>query len=570
MGESFLNYDYPQLLAVDYMDFTRTGNRKSYQDKAFDRRLALDALVLAECAEANGRFLDDIINGLVLLCEESAWQIPAHNSYVRDTPQLILPDTKRPVIDLFAAETGAVLGVAEALLRPLLKAVSPFLSTMIDEHLYKRIITPYLTRHFWWMGDGISPMNNWTVWCTQNVLLSVFTRDMPADMQMSIIQKACKSTDYFLDEYGEDGCCDEGAQYYRHAGLCLFNIIEILNEVTDNTFESLYQNKKIQNIASYIWNVHVDDRYYLNFADCSPLAGRCNAREFLFAKRTGNSNLMAFAAEDLRRSEEPLLPKEHNLYYRIQAIFHHQEMLTYLPDTPPSHKDCFYESTGLWIARDSTTCLSVKAGDNNDSHNHNDVGSFTLYRHGRPMFLDVGVETYTKKTFSKERYELWPMQSGYHNLITFGGIMERNGKEYASGDVAVSFEDGCASISMELSGAYPSKQIRSYRRLVTFQKDRQITIRDTIDTDLGPNVLSLMTCEKPSWHASGNRLQIGSLGSLQISGCSHVHIEQITITDETLARAWKHAIYRTLITIMDQELLLEIPLSYAMDFAYFP
>ncbi len=41
------------------------------------------------------------------ICEESAWQLPAHNSYIRDTPQLPLPDTTRPIVDLFAAETGA-------------------------------------------------------------------------------------------------------------------------------------------------------------------------------------------------------------------------------------------------------------------------------------------------------------------------------------------------------------------------------------------------------------------------------------------------------------------------------
>ncbi|MFR2781088.1 MAG: heparinase II/III family protein [Clostridium sp.] len=76
----------------------------------------------------------------------------------------------------------------------------------------------------------------------------------------------------------------------------------------------------------------------------------------------------------------------------------------------------FYPSTGLFIARDSRFCLAVKAGDNDDSHNHNDTGSFTIYKDGKPLFADIGVETYQAKTFSPQRYEIWTMQSAYHNL----------------------------------------------------------------------------------------------------------------------------------------------------------
>ena len=41
----------------------------------------------------------------------------AHNSYIRDTPQLPLPDTTRPIVDLFAAETGALLALADTYCR---------------------------------------------------------------------------------------------------------------------------------------------------------------------------------------------------------------------------------------------------------------------------------------------------------------------------------------------------------------------------------------------------------------------------------------------------------------------
>lgn len=558
-GEVFLNFDYPSLTAVDYMEFTRNGNRSRFQDKLFLRRTALDALVLAECAEYKGRFLDDIINGLSLICEENAWQLPAHNSYIRDTPPSILPDVTRPVIDLFAAETASVLAVAEYLLRQEFNSVTPFLSKMINKNLEERIFTPYLNEHFWWMGDGASHMNNWTVWCTQNVLLSAFTRELPKAQKEDIFKKACKSIDYFLDEYGEDGCCDEGAQYYRHAGLCLFNCLEVLNGISDNAFLPAYEIEKIRNIASYILTAHIHDVYYVNFADCSPIAGRCGAREYLFGKRTKNEELMSFAAEDYQSSEDPLTVEEHNLFYRLQTVFTHKEMISFAK-SPIAHRDFWYDSVGLFIARDEHLYLAVKAGDNDDSHNHNDTGSFTIYKDGKPMFIDVGVETYTKKTFSKDRYDIWTMQSQYHNLPAFfdGGtqIMQRDGSDYRAKNVTHQLGTSVCHISMDLEAAYPDERIKSYTRNAVLEKGKEITISDHYEGDLPCPVLSLMFYEEPAVYE--NTVQIGDLGSLLIEGASNIQKEVIPITDERLKTSWKHDVYRLLVTMNHKDLTLRI------------
>ncbi|MDW2798362.1 heparinase II/III family protein [Clostridium boliviensis] len=559
-GEEYLHFEYPSLTATDFMEFSRTGNRSHFQDKMFLRRTALNSLVLAECAEYQGRFLDDIINGLYLICEENAWQLPAHNSYVRDTPQEILPDVTRPVIDLFAAETGAVLSMAEYLLRRELLSVSPFLSGMINKNLEERIFTPYLKEHFWWMGDGKSHMNNWTVWCTQNVLLSAFTRELDEPRKWKILEKACRSMDYFLDEYGEDGCCDEGAQYFRHAGLCLFNCLELLNGITDHSFTAIYLNEKIKNIASYILNVHVDGIYYVNFADCSPVAGRCGAREYLFGKRTGNKALMAFAALDYQNSEDPLEVNEHNLFYRVQTIFTHAEMLTFRNVPAIQHSDFWYESVGIFIARDDHLFLAVKAGDNDDSHNHNDTGSFTIYKDGKPLLIDVGVETYTKKTFSPERYEIWTMQSRYHNLPSFWDgeveIMQKDGAAYAAKNVSYEPGTSVSRITMDIADAYPDERIHSYERTAVLKKGKQIIIKDHYEGALSQPVLSLMFYEEPT--IEGNHIYIGDLASLSVTGCCEIKKQTLPITDERLKTTWKHDIYRIQVTMEQKDLMLII------------
>lgn len=603
LGESYLHFAFQPLTATDFMDFTRTGNRVRYETKCFSKRHALNALVLAECVENKGRFLDDIINGIFSICEESAWQLPPHNSYIRDTPQLLLPDSTSPVLDLFACESGAILSTACYLLESRLDEISPFITKRIRHELEQRIFIPYLESHFWWMGNGKEPMNNWTVWCTQNVLLSVFllnndesaaAENDTTAFRSAVLRKACKSIDFFLAEYGEDGCCDEGAQYYRHAGLCLFNAMEILNEVTNDAFLGLYKESKIKNIAAYIYNIHIGDKYYVNFADCSPVAGRSGVREFLFALRTDNAGMAAFAAADFLAGmpDTLLLPEENNLYYRLQNAFNIHKIKTYAVSSPDSLEtaagsaqanstitlsgpDIYYPSVGIFLARDDSLCLAVKAGDNGDSHNHNDTGSFTIYKKGTPLIIDVGVESYTKKTFSPQRYEIWTMQSAYHNLPTINGHMQKDGETYGSRDVRYQLSDDVCCIEMDIAAAYPKEAgLISYKRKASLIKGQEIVINDNFafrGGDAESVVMSLMTYEKPI--ITGNTaigadfdesedgpltFQIGDAGTLRLKGGQLARIETIPITDARLQTAWEHEIYRILINVIGSELEMQI------------
>ncbi|HBM81562.1 MAG TPA: heparinase [Clostridiaceae bacterium] len=541
-GEKYINYAYPVLPATKYMEFCRTGNRSNYEALYFNRRRILNTLILAECAEGGGRFLDDIVNGLMAICEESGWQIPAHNCYMW-SQHYCLPDSTDPILDLFAAETGAQLAMAEYLLKEELDEICPFITKRIDREITDRILTPYLRNRFGWMG-GWGRVNNWTPWITQNVLIALTSRENITDNDIhEVILQACRSLDYFVDGYGEDGCCDEGAGYYRAAGLCLFNAIEVLDAVMDNAFLDVYQKNKIKNIASYIMNVHVDDRYYINFADCSPIAGRAGVREFLFAKRTGNEDMMSWAAMDHKLDSARLQPMACNLFYRLQGIFHEEEIASYDTSKSPVKPDIWYESAGLMIARDDKFCLAVKAGCNNDSHNHNDTGSITLYRDNRPLLIDVGVETYSRKTFSPQRYEIWTMQSCYHNVLTFNDAVQLPGAEHKAEVSNVNFSDSCVSITMELAKAYPAGTVQSYLRKVEFVKGQRITVTDTFTPQIKGTYLTLMTLRKTEW--KDGVLFIEGGGQIIFCGAGKAKTEEIILTDAKLKREWGDKIYRT-------------------------
>jgi hypothetical protein len=585
-GEACLSYQFPAIPATLFLEFTQTGNRSRFEALYFEKRRALNALVLAECAEASGRFLPAVINGVVSLCEESAWQLPAHNSYARSAPQLPLPDVTRPVLDLFACETGAQLAMIHYLLKKQLDAVSPFLDTRICRELTVRILIPYLNSHFWWMGNGDEPMCNWTAWCTQNVLLTFFSMQGEEFLPFlsanatdyntlckQVVKQACYSLDCFLKDYGDDGCCNEGAQYYHHAGLCLFGAMKILDHVTDGAFSPLFQNDKIKNIALYIANMHVDDIYYVNFSDCSPIAGRCGVREYLFGKATNQPTLMQLAADDYRKTDDRLNLTEINLFYRVMAAFADSEILS-CPTKQDFHKkDLYYGSVGIFLARDSRYTLAVKAGCNDDSHNHNDTGSITVYANGKPLLIDVGVETYTQKTFSSQRYEIWTMQSSYHNLPEINHTMQKDGRAYAARDVQVTLTPDAPTISLDIASAYPKEAaIGSYRRTVTLRKNSHIEITDCFDVAPESIVLFFLTYEIPeilqgTQNDAGNiaapsgtfpTVAIGSLAKLHFLTAVSLSVEEIPITDARLATAWKHSIYRLRIRPQENQIRVKI------------
>ena len=547
----------PELPLSLWLQFTRSGDRAKWEHAYFARRRTLCALAMAEAVTNRGTYLPALADLAWRICEESAWQLPAHNSYIRDTPQLPLPDVTRPIIDLFAAETGALIATVCGLLGEALDAYATGLAARLRGEVERRVLTPYRTAHFWWMGNGDEPMCNWTPWCTQNVLLAA-AQCAPAEDLPAYVQQAAYSIDCFLKDYGDDGCCSEGAQYYRHAALTMFNALDLLCKMAPGVFDDVWAEPKIRNMAEYIVNMHIAGPYYLNFADCSPLAGARGVREYLFGKRVGSLPLMTLAARDWAavlaadpdpdRLHHPDDSEGINLFYHIQAAMAEREVTDFAKTAAPAAPhDVWYPSVGILVSRRGAYALGGKAGSNADSHNHNDTGSITVYKDGRPFLIDIGVESYTQKTFSPQRYEIWTMQSAWHNLPTFDGVQQLPGAEYAAREVCTDKN----SITGELADAYPPiPGLTTYRRSVSVS-EQGITLRDETDYP-GTVELTLLTEQKPAPTADG--FAVGTLGGIRFDPAAvTAAVTAVPITDPRLRTAWPETIYK--ITLHFQKML---------------
>lgn len=182
-----------------------------------------------------------------------------------------------------------------------------------------------------------------------------------------------------------------------------------------------------------------------------------------------------------KRSEEDLITSG-SIVDRIGNVFL-LGALKELPSEAPQVKDFYFPDWDVVIAREETNAkgfyFTAKGGDNNEHHNHNDVGSFMLYYDGKPVFMDVGVGTYTRQTFSPERYSIWTMQSNYHNLPLINGVAQKAGGEFKATGSNYHLKNNQVCFQTDIAAAYPKEAaVKSWERSFEFRREDGLIITE--------------------------------------------------------------------------------------------
>lgn len=578
-AEKLLKKEYPPLPATLYLDFVRTGSRQNFEQPYFERRQMLGTLVIAECIEGKGKFLDKIIDGLWLISEESSWIVPAHVG--EQQAGRGLPDVQEPLIDLFAAETGNLFAWTYYLLQVPLQKTSPLLCQRITHELQKRIILPASTRDdMWWMH--LKPLrtphsiNNWTPWICSNWLSVELLVDQDTIRRTKMISKILNILDQFLNFYPEDGGCDEGPSYWGRAGGSLFDCLEILYDVSGGKI-SVYDHPLIKNMGRYLASSYINGKYFLNFGDAPAqieIPGHLVTR---YGERINDQDLMGLGIEAEARQNMSVGESQGSLTVQTVRGFTAYGSLTRQLDFlfhpvlvstrhPNAHlpKDVWLPESEMMVARQQENSnagfyLAAIGAHNGQSHNHNDVGNFVAFLDGYPLFVDVGVGTYTAKTFSGDRYSIWTMQSAYHNLPTINGVMQKSGTQYRARSVKHQQNDAATMLSLDLAPAYPTDAgVTSWDRTLLLDRSRQqiqISEEYKADSALQSFTLSLMTPgEVVVTGRDSLRIIVKEMsgGKKLTAIVSFDHrqilpiIETITLDDQKLVHAWGEKLYRIL------------------------
>ena len=126
--------------------------------------------------------------------------------------------------------------------------------------------------------------------------------------------------------------------------------------------------------------------------------------------------------------------------------------------------------------------FGAKGGFNDESHNHNDVGSCVMYYDGKPCLIDLGREEYNAKTFSPRRYEIWTMQSGFHNLPVINGTDQKEGKNFKARNSSFTANPKTVTFSTDIAGAYTADaMVKSWIRTYTLNRGRSFVISDKFE-----------------------------------------------------------------------------------------
>ncbi len=560
-GEKALDFDWPNLPATVYLEFARTGNRSNYQNLVNRRRRALVDLALAECAEGKGRFIEPLANGIWATCEETSWVIPAHLSLQKARHGLA--DVDEQIVDLFAAETGAGLAWIHYLLADQLAEISPLLPARILTEIDRRILTPNLERDdFWWMGFPDRRVNNWNPWINTNWLTCVLLAEQNEERRAAGIHKTMRSMENFLNHYPADGGCDEGPGYWNVAGGRLFDYLEFLRVATDGKL-SHYDNPLIREIGRFIYKAHIHERYVVNFADARAKSSIAGEMVYRYGKQIGDATMMAFGAWAVQRRNPVRRGVGGNLSRQLFSIWNLDEMME-ARASQPYLRDAWLPDIQVMFARSNAGSpdgwyVAAKGGHNAESHNHNDVGSFVVYLDGYPALIDVGVETYSRKTFSRDRYDIWTMQSAFHNLPTINGVMEKEGKRFRAEDVAYESTDAYAQLTQSIAGAFPeSAGIDRWDRSVRMDRVKGVTLTDSFRLESKARSLTFTfmtpypaTIGDSSVRISGTPLDEEKQVEFSIAydpSKLEPAIEEIELEDRNLKRVWGERVYRILFT----------------------
>lgn len=524
----------PVLLFSNYCQYGLNGNRSEYEHPYFLRRNQFGTLVLALCLSGDRkRWLFPVLDYLTAILEESSWCVPAHACWNGKTPDPVCQS------DLFASETGGQLGVAVNILGDLLDEECPGLTGRIRQETLTRtvrnVLSPKTRPLNGWFDQEVP--GNWTPWCSYNNLLAAACLEQDPQRLVRIFQAFLRPVSRFAWYYNQDGYCAEGPGYYNRAAGMLFKITELLEKLVSGSMKKFYADPKNRAMFEFYANAQIGGDQ-LSFGDAAPRRDPLLSVMLSCAGAINSPALMAFG------KGKPLSIQRgcgDELNETLSALFDCPEQTAGTAGKVPPLS--FFKDR-LAILRTAGLSAALKAGNNQEPHNHNDLGHFTIYNGDDPVIVDAGTARYAKINFSPERYTLWYTRGSGHNAPLFGEIEQMESPAYALLPEPERTGDGF-SLTCDLSNAYPSKAgVRSFLRTMKFAKNR-VVIEDSFKLKKKQTVtINLLTPEKPA--VRNNTIRLGKT-LLTLDGIEYAGLETPLKIANSGGNLWKSHLTRIIL-----------------------
>ena len=475
---------WPQLSATAYARYFRDGDRDGYEQGVFARQRRLSRAAVACAATLDPRWLDEVADGVVVLCEQSTWCWPAHDDTFR-VRHAVVPSVTDPFLDLGAGEVVGQLAWVDHLLGDQLDVRFPGLRARIRHEASVRVLEPFAERRDWhWLGlDG--DVHNWNPWIHGNVLVAALRLVEDAALRSAVVALVIEGIDRYVASLPADGAVDEGYAYWWNGACRALEALDLLRHATGGALDASTV-PALRATVAFPHRMHLGGDWYLNLADgpARPPSDQPWQALHRAARMVGDGAARAHAAAH-RTSGSPVADENQGLGRVLRALTD-PAWLAATPAASPLPRDVWFGSTEVLLARPAGgtargLTLAIKGGHNGEHHNHNDVGSVVVALHGVPVVVDAGRPTYTAQTFGPDRYAIWTMQSSWHTVPEIRGSAQAVGSGFAARGASTELDDAHAQLTLDLAAAYPRDDVRRWQRTARLDRggDRaRVTITD--------------------------------------------------------------------------------------------
>ncbi len=518
-ADEILNENIPQLVFSEYIRFATEGNRICYQDPYFARRQNLSFLTIALCLTGNKeKYMPKILDYTIAVMEEFTWVIPAHAFWKGDDFKF-LADVQNT--DLFASATGSMMAIIYHLLgEEFDKEIENFSSKIrkitLERTVYNIFYDPSPGKKYkmWWFYPE-TVKNNWTPWCSYNNVITAVLLEEDTKKLESFIRRFIQINAYFVAKYGDDGYCSEGPSYYYVSGLKLFEMFNVLNKICPKSMEKVFAAPKHRAIFEYITKIRIGKQYHANYGDSHAIFDPKVDGIAVCGKVIKSAPLLATAAGRNAKWDN-------NGQYLDTCL----NILFDMPENIEAEKSAeqpfsyFKDRMAIW--RSDKFSAVMKGGSNNEPHNHNDLGHFSIFYNNEPVIIDAGTEVYSKTNFSPRRYTLWYTRGSGHNAPVFGGIEQLPGADYTVVFPVASPE----KLVCDLSKAYPPEAgVKKFDRTLSYSPEKIILIDDFELKKSLEAQIKLLSVVKPE-KLDDRNLKIGE-AVMQLDGIEFVTINTL-------------------------------------------
>lgn len=464
-AQQTLKSPLPAFDEAAYLQFTRTGDRQPMERNLHSRMDQLVPLVLAECAEYQGRYLPRIAEVMDSLAAMPSWTLSAHD------PQLMNLHGVRYYVDLNAADMADNLAEALYLLGDRIpSATRAHVLAEMEKHVFRPMRSSFAQGNSaadhngnWWLYADM----NWNAVCLKGVTGAALAVLPGVEDRALFVAGAERYIQHYVAGFNADGYDTEGLGYWNYGFSHFIELRENVLRATGGKID-LLGDPKMQKVALFGIQFPMMPGNSAAFGD----AGVMPVADPHLLRVIGH--IFQLPAEPQASGVQQLGVQHVGLTSTALDLFPvSDDELTTPAELSGNPLQTYYADSGILISRPSAgqdLGVTIKAGGNT-THSHNDVGSFVIgLGNTQPVGDPGGPRYYTGATFGPHRLDSKLLNSFGHPVPEIDGDLQLDATKVKVTVLSHLFSAQEDRLAIDMTPAYQVASLTHFTRTVVHRR----------------------------------------------------------------------------------------------------